>query len=170
MTGPPFEPNVSPPPLLSVDLVDEPIDVPGLQVQMGHPDAGAVCWFLGVTRRTTGDKVTELLSYDAHRSMALSELRKLAEAAVGQFSLLGLTIVHRLGDVPVGEPSIVVGCCSPHRIASFQAVAWVMDRVKQDIPIWKRETYRDGKREWIHPSLGDESKDCSGLHRRGDDE
>ena len=133
-------------------LVDEPIDIDTLRDKIADPDVGAHGWFEGVTRRTTEDRVTERLSYEAHRPMAEAELRKLAEAAIEKFSLTRIVIVHRLGEVPVGEASVVVGCSSSHRPPTFQAMAWVMDVLKRDVPIWKRESYVDGTTEWVHPT------------------
>lgn len=134
-----------------IALVDDPIDVPSLRSKIAHPDVGAIGWFEGVTRRTTEDRVTEQLSYQAHRPMAIRELEKLAAQAIDKFSLTKLAIVHRLGEVPVGQASVVVGCSSPHRPATFAALPWIMDVLKRDVPIWKRELYTDGTTEWVHP-------------------
>ncbi|MEM1069649.1 MAG: molybdenum cofactor biosynthesis protein MoaE, partial [Planctomycetota bacterium] len=113
-----------------VDIVDQPIEWQSLTQRVANPDAGSHGWFLGVTRRTTDDRVTESLSYEAHRPMAKSELQKLAEAASHRFSLFFVVIVHRLGDVPIGEASVVVGCSSAHRAETFQALEWIMDTLK----------------------------------------
>jgi molybdopterin synthase catalytic subunit len=83
--------------------------------------------------------------------MAERELKKLAASAVEQFELLRLVIVHRLGEVPIGEASVVVGCSSGHRQATFDALRWVMETLKREIPIWKQERYADGTTEWVHP-------------------
>jgi molybdopterin synthase catalytic subunit len=136
---------------LWIELVDAPIDLLVLCDKLADPDVGAHGWFLGVTRRTTGGKRTTRLSYQAHRSMAIRELEKLAAAAIEQFSLRAVVLVHRLGEVPVGEASVVVGCSSGHRAATFQALPWIMDRLKQNVPIWKQEHYADGTTEWVHP-------------------
>ena len=138
-------------------IVDGPIDQERLADLVGHPDAGAQGWFVGVTRRTTGERITSQLSYEAHRPMAERELQQLATAAVKRFGLLSLVIVHRLGEVPIGEASIVVGCSSGHRPETFDALRWVMDTLKQQIPIWKREQYADGTTEWVHPSPSSET-------------
>ena len=135
-----------------IQLVDAPIDIESLRRKVEHDDSGAHGWFLGVTRRTTGDRVTESLSYQAHRPMAHAELEKLAAAAIQRFELLRLVIVHRLGEVPIGQASVVVGCSSPHRGDTFESLAWIMDTLKQEIPIWKRERYIDGSTEWVHPA------------------
>jgi molybdopterin synthase catalytic subunit len=135
-----------------IELVDARIDVESLRAKIADPDVGAIGWFEGVTRRTTDTRVTERLSYEAHRPMAIAELEKLASRAVDKFSLRRCVIVHRLGEVPVSEASVVVGCSSPHRPATFEALPWIMDVLKKDVPIWKRELYVDGTTEWVHPT------------------
>lgn len=135
-----------------IELVDSPIEQELLRDKVADPDVGAHGWFVGVTRRTTGQRVTEVLSYEAHPSMATRELERIAESAIEKFGLARIVIVHRLGEVPVGQASVVVGCSSGHRPATFEALAWTMDALKRDVPIWKRETYVDGTSEWVHPT------------------
>lgn len=137
---------------LWIELVDEPIDFNAYRDKLDDPDVGAHAWFIGVTRRTTGQRVTESLAYEAHRMMALRELEKLAGAAKKRFSLRRMVIIHRLGDVPVGQASVVVGCSSSHRPETFDALKWIMDTLKREVPIWKREAYTDGSMEWVHPT------------------
>ncbi len=141
-------------PTLAIELTDDPIYLSAWQDRIADPDVGAHGWFLGVTRRTTGDAITSQLAYDAHRPMAIAELRKIATAAQEQYQLTHVVIVHRLGEVPIGEASVVVGCSSAHRKATFAALPWIMDRLKRDVPIWKQECYADGSTEWVHP-IGD---------------
>ena len=132
-------------------IVDHPIDLDGLDQKLSNPDVGSQGWFYGVTRRTTSGKKTVSLSYQSHRAMADRHLRRLAEQAAEQFKLAGVVIVHRLGDVPVGEASVVVGCSSAHRSETFAALQWIMDTLKRDVPIWKREHFEDGASVWVHP-------------------
>ncbi len=87
--------------------------------------------------------------------MATRELEKLAAAAIKKFSLFQVVIVHRIGEVPVGEASVVVGCSSGHRPETFEALAWIMNTLKKEVPIWKREQYVDGSTEWVHPTPAD---------------
>lgn len=136
---------------MHVELVDDPITVPSLIDQANDPDVGAIAWFLGVTRRNTGDRVTDTLFYEAHRPMAKKGLEDLADLAREKFDLRYTVIIHRLGEVPVGQASVLVGCSSPHRRDSFDALAWIMDELKRVVPIWKRECYADGTTEWVHP-------------------
>ena len=134
-----------------IELVEHSIDHNALLPKLADPDVGAHGWFVGVTRRTTGDRITETLSYVAHETMAIRELEKIAVTAIEKFRLARVVIVHRLGDVPVGEASVVLGCSSPHRPQTFQALTWVMDVLKRDVPIWKKECYADGTTQWVHP-------------------
>ena len=136
---------------LYVALVDHPIVVPSLIDDANDPDVGAIAWFLGVTRRNTGDRVTDTLFYEAHRPMAKRSLEDLANLARERFGLRYTVIIHRLGEVPVGQASVLVGSSSPHRRDSFDALAWIMDELKRVVPIWKRECYADGTTEWVHP-------------------
>ena len=141
--------------MIHVELTDEPIRWDDQADRLANPDVGAINWFHGVTRRKTvvgdSERITQKLSYTAHRSMAVRELEKLAGEATTQFSLAAVVIVHRLGDVPIGEASILVGCSSAHRRDCFAATASIMDRVKTDVPIWKRETFVGGQQVWVHP-------------------
>ena len=138
-----------------VQLVDQAIDIELLRDRIDDDDVGSHGWFYGVTRRTTlsgsGQRITDQLSYEAHRPMAQQQLEALADRAAEKFGLAHVVIVHRLGEVPIGQASVVVGCSSAHRKATFEALSWIMDTLKRDVPIWKRETYSDGTRKWVHP-------------------
>ncbi|MEE2938288.1 MAG: molybdenum cofactor biosynthesis protein MoaE [Planctomycetota bacterium] len=140
---------------ICVQIIDTPIQWDQLISKVADPDAGAHGWFVGVTRRTTDSRVTETLAYEAHLPMATRELEKIAAAAIENFSLFQVVIVHRLGEVPIGEASVVVGCSSGHRPETFEALSWIMDTLKREVPIWKREQYVDGSTEWVHPTPAD---------------
>lgn len=131
-------------------LVDGPLDVEGLRRSVTVETAGAVVVFVGTTRRKTGHVITERLEYEAHRPLAVACLRRLQAEAVKRFSLEGCGVVHRLGVVEVGEESVAVVAASQHRPAAFAATAWLMDRLKASVPIWKREHAADGAASWVH--------------------
>ncbi|MCC9643461.1 molybdenum cofactor biosynthesis protein MoaE [Rhodopirellula sp. JC740] len=145
---------------VNIRLTDDPLepllDSENATAWLSHPDAGAMLWFHGVTRRTTILKdqvsVTEELVYTAHREMAVKELQRIASEAIEEYSLHRIVLWHRLGIVPISEASVIVGCSSSHRVAALQAVASVMDHLKRDVPIWKQERFESGDRQWIHPS------------------
>ena len=143
--------------VIVVELVDDEINLQKYLHHLDDPDVGAHGWFLGVTRRTTKNRTTDSLSYEAHHEMASRKLDEIAADAVREFGLFRLVIAHRLGEVPVGHASVLVGCCSPHRVSTFQALPWIMDRLKEEVPIWKCESYSDGTTEWVHPGVDDAS-------------
>lgn len=139
-------------PPLHIELTLSPIAIDHFRDRIADPDVGAHAWFEGVTRRMTAGRETVLLSYEAFEPMALSELRRLGEEALMEFGLTSLVVVHRLGVVPVGEASLLVGCSSPHRAAVFSALPTIVDRLKSDVPIWKQERFADGSTQWVHPT------------------
>ena len=149
--------SASKPNRVTVELVNEPIVVGQYESKLCDPDVGAHGWFLGVTRRTTITEeettTTETLFYEAKESMAMTGLREIAQQSIAQFGLFHVVLIHRLGEVPIGQASVLVGCCSPHRRQTFEAIPWIMDRLKSDVPIWKREHYLDGQTAWVHPGL-----------------
>jgi molybdopterin synthase catalytic subunit len=146
-----IQPGASTAARIHVEFAEQPIDPLPLRGLLADADTGAHAWFEGVTRRTTGGAVTERLSYQAFVPMATAQLRGLAQQAATRFDLRAVVIVHRLGSVPVGEASILIGCCSPHRGGALAALPWLMDKIKTDVAIWKQEHFADGQSQWVHP-------------------
>jgi molybdopterin synthase catalytic subunit len=134
-----------------IDLTNQSIDLQPMRDFLFDPDTGAHAWFEGVTRRTTGNRETLELTYEAFEPMALSKLKEIAEIAATRFGLSAIAIVHRLGRVPIAQASIVIGCCSAHRTGALAALPWLMDEIKSEVPIWKREHFADGQTRWVHP-------------------
>jgi len=134
-----------------IDLTNQSIDLQPMRDFLFDPDTGAHAWFEGVTRRTTGNRETLELTYEAFEPMALSKLKEIAEIAATRFGLSAIAIVHRLGRVPIAQASIVIGCCSAHRAGALAALPWLMDEIKSEVPIWKREHFADGQTHWVHP-------------------
>jgi molybdopterin converting factor subunit 1 len=118
--------------------------------QLIQPDgAGAVATFAGIVRPTskTGRSVTDL-EYEAYEEMALSKLQQCLDEAAQAWTLLDLAVVHRLGHLRVGEVAVSIAVSSAHRDDAFQACRFIIDRVKEIVPIWKKETGPDGV-EWV---------------------
>jgi molybdopterin synthase catalytic subunit len=115
--------------------------------------AGGIAVFVGTTRRFTGDKETSELYYEAYEEMALSEMRKLAQRAVESFGLSKAYLAHRVGEVAFGEASVLIAVSSPHRDEAFNACRWLIDWVKSEVPIWKKERYTNGEEEWVEGNL-----------------
>lgn len=126
-----------------VDIQKEPLDLEKASGFVTHEEAGAVNIFTGTTRNHHDGKRVIELYYDCYREMALKELRNIAEEMLGKHHLKRIWIVHRIGLVPIGESSIVLAISAAHRKESFAATAEAMELIKQDVPIWKKESFED---------------------------
>ena len=135
------------------DLTDEPIDTNRLLDEVSSPRAGAVVLFLGVTRGVTDARETESLDYECYPEMARAKLQELVDQAQQRWKLEGCAIVHRLGHLEVEEASVAVAVSSAHREAAFEAGKWLIDTLKEVVPIWKKENWADGETEWVHPGV-----------------
>jgi molybdopterin synthase catalytic subunit len=110
-----------------------------------------VVLFLGITRQFTAGRETAELAYEAYHEMAESELAKLEASARERWPLVECVIAHRLGVVPLAEPSVAIAASSPHRQDAFEAARWLIDTLKESVPIWKQERWTTGAAEWVHP-------------------
>ncbi len=136
-----------------IELSDRPIDPSALLARVAAPEAGAVVLFLGTVRAETDGRGTASLDYECYTEMAREKLVELHDAALENWSLARCAVVHRVGHLVVGEASVAVAVSSAHREAAFEAGRWLIDRIKQVVPIWKRENRADGSCQWIHPGL-----------------
>ena len=135
-------------------MVRDPIDADRLLMQARRADCGAVLLFLGTTREWTGGNRTDFLEYDAYEEMAISEMQKLADSALTRWPIKFICIVHRLGRVNIGEASVAIVVSSPHRREAFEAGEWLIDSLKELVPIWKKDHTATGSSEWLHPLTG----------------
>jgi molybdopterin synthase catalytic subunit len=134
-----------------VALTEEPIDADSVIQKVQSPRAGAVVLFLGTTRELTGGRRTESLDYECYPEMAAKKLAELEAEARRRWQLIECAIVHRLGHLEIGEASVAVAVSSAHRRAAFEAGQWLIDTLKQTVPIWKKENWADGTTDWVHP-------------------
>ena len=141
-----------------IQLTDDPIDTQTLLNRVRHPEAGAVVLFLGTTRELTGGRQTVALDYEAYREMAERQLAELEAEARRRWPVIECSITHRLGRVPPTEASVAIAVSTPHRGDAFAAGQWLIDSLKHDVPIWKREQWADGTQEWVHPGLKKEEE------------
>ncbi|WP_316410260.1 molybdenum cofactor biosynthesis protein MoaE [Mesoterricola sediminis] len=132
-----------------IEVTETRLDVDEIRNSMRDPRAGAVTVFEGCARDHHGGRAVSSLAYEAFGPMARAELTRIREAAMARFDLLGCAIHHRTGEVPLTEAAVVVACAAAHRGPTFEAVAWIMDRVKESVPVWKKEAYRDGDAAWV---------------------
>ena len=135
-----------------IQLVNTSIDVTQVLADVSSTQAGAVLLFLGTTREFTKGKQTVTLDYEAYNDMAEKKLAELEATARHKWPLVECCIIHRLGNVPLGEASVAVAVSSGHRDAAFEAGRWLIDTLKVEVPIWKQEHWADGTSEWVHPS------------------
>jgi molybdopterin synthase catalytic subunit len=133
-----------------IALTDEPLDPAALVAHVRTDACGAVVSFLGVTRETSAgdDRPVDGLTYEAYPTTALPEMQKIAEEADARFGPLGIAIVHRTGEVALGEASVAIAVAAPHRGAAFDACEYAIDEVKKRVDVWKREHYIDGASSW----------------------
>jgi molybdopterin synthase catalytic subunit len=141
-----------------IQLTHEPIDTAAIVKQASHPKAGAVVLFLGTTRELTDGKQTVALDYEAYGEMAERKLTDLEAEARHRWPVIECIVVHRLGRVPPTEASVAIAVSTPHRGDAFAAGQWLIDSLKRDVPIWKREQWADGTTEWVHPGFEEGEK------------
>ncbi len=126
----------------------EPIDVGALERAVADPAAGAVVTFAGTTRRDNAGRTVVRLEYEAYEPMALAEMRKLAREAGQRWNIVRIAIRHRIGRVDIGETSVAIAVSAAHRGEAFEACRFAIDRLKEIVPIWKKE-YFEGGEVWI---------------------
>jgi molybdopterin synthase catalytic subunit len=134
-------------------IVDRPVDLPALARAVRDPKAGAVVTFVGTTRNENAGRSVRRLEYEAFASMAVKEMRSLATQAKKRWPVRKIAMVHRIGVVPVGEASVAIAVSAGHRGEAFEACHWLIDRLKEIVPIWKKEHYRGGE-VWIGAQQG----------------
>lgn len=136
-----------------ISLTYQKIDAEQVLGQSASNEAGAVVLFLGTTREFTHGRRTASLDYECYPEMAEKKLAELEAEARRRWPLVHCVIVHRLGHLELGEASIAIAVSSPHRAAAFAAGQWLIDTIKEVVPIWKQENWADGTSEWVHPGL-----------------
>jgi len=136
-----------------IQLTRDPIDSQALLDRVTTPAAGAVVLFLGTVREFTAGRQTTALDYEGYPEMAEKKLAELEAEARGRWTLVEVALVHRLGRLQLAETSVAVAVSSPHRDAAFEAGRWLIDTLKQVVPIWKQENWADGTTAWVHPGM-----------------
>ena len=138
-----------------IAITREPIDMGKLYDQAGHPSCGAVLTFSGTIRDHHLDRPVVKLAYEAYEDMAVKEIQAVVTHCLDQHpDVKKVQVVHRFGEMEVGASSIYITVASPHRVEGFAALRLIIDRIKRDVPIWKKEFYRDGESQWLHPEEG----------------
>jgi molybdopterin synthase catalytic subunit len=129
-------------------MVCDDVYVAILAVAVDDTAAGEICTFVGTTRENNVGRKVLRLEYEAYEAMALSEIRKLAEEAGRRWEISRIAITHRIGVVEIGETSVAIAVSAPHRAEAFEACRFAIDRLKEIVPIWKKEHFEGGE-VWI---------------------
>lgn len=140
-----------------IAIVEQPIDAAAVRRHVGgDPSAGGVAIFEGVTRLERHGEHGPLvrLDYEAYGDMALDQMRKLSAAARARWDVRRIAVVHRVGAVAVGETSVVIAVACGHRGDAFDACRFLIDTLKRDVPIWKKEIWANGVSSWVDPTAG----------------
>lgn len=125
-------------------LTHDPIDVTAVRNAVASSTCGAVIVFEGTTRDTFADKQVTHLAYEAYEAMAIPAMAEIGAEVVAQWPGARIAIIHRLGEVPMGETSVVIAVATPHRADAYAASRYAIDTLKDRVPIWKKEHYQDG--------------------------
>jgi molybdopterin synthase catalytic subunit len=135
------------------EIVDHPIDTEAVIAKVASPRAGAISTFHGVVRDHSLGRRVLYLYYEAYPPMAISEMEKIGEEIRGKWSVERVAITHRIGRLEIGEASVVIAVSSAHRRDAIEACHFAIDRLKQTVPIWKKE-YWEGGEIWIENPQG----------------
>ena len=133
----------------SFSISNEPLSIDRVRSQALDPEAGAYVSFEGWVRNHHLGKKVLALEYEAYVSLAEKEGALIVAEAMENFSLARCCAVHRVGRLAIGEIAVVVGVSAAHRDAAFAACRFVIDQIKERVPIWKKETYESGESEWV---------------------
>jgi molybdopterin synthase catalytic subunit len=128
----------------TIKIISAPIDVLEVIDAVRDFSAGAIDVFIGTTRNQDGGKEVVALDYDAYVPMALKVMEEIVKSVATEHGTVKIAVVHRIGRVETGMASVVIAVSAPHRAEAFSACRAVIDRLKHDVPIWKKEIYSDG--------------------------
>ncbi len=134
-----------------IRLTRDAIDYHAVTEAVRHESCGAVVTFLGTVRDLTGERQTVALDYEAYPGMAEMKLAEIEHDTRQRWPVGEMALVHRLGHLEVGAVSVAVAVSCPHRAQAFDACRYAIDRLKELVPIWKKENWADGTTEWVHP-------------------
>ena len=134
-----------------IELTARPLHAGNAALFVSDPAAGGIDLFLGTTRaenRATGQTLAAL-DYEAYPEMAVEQMHDLARRARERWPIVKLTLLHRIGRVAVGEPSVLIAVSTPHRAEAFAATRWLIDTLKAEVAVWKKEVWSDGTTTWV---------------------
>lgn len=131
-------------------VTTEPLSVQQVNDLVKRPTDGAIVTFDGIVRDNFDGRSVRYLEYEAYAAMAEKKLAEIGAEVQHKFAIGAIAIVHRIGRLEIGESSIVIAVAAPHRHAAFEACSYAMDRVKAEVPVWKKEFFTDGADHWVN--------------------
>jgi molybdopterin synthase catalytic subunit len=129
-------------------ITHDPLDPAPLVEAVRRDESGAVALFYGVVRNENMGRNVQYLEYDAYPEMAIKKMKEVADEVRAKFPVTGIGVLHRIGRLEIGETSLLVAVSSGHRGEAFEACHYAVDRIKQIVPVWKKEVWDDGE-AWI---------------------
>ncbi len=135
-------------------LVRTPIDVGALLAEVAAPENGAASVFVGTVRSNNEGREVQGIEYSAYDAMAEKEIADIVAEASHKYGVTNIVVEHRLGNLAVGEASIVVVAAHPHRAPAIDAMRYTVEELKKRVPVWKLEQYADGSRDWVSAATG----------------
>lgn len=129
-------------------LTEDPIDINDVMTKVVRPEAGAISMFTGIAREFTNGKRTLFLEYQAYPSMAEKKLEQIGQEIEAKWGNTKTAIAHRIGRLDISEIAVAIAVSTPHRNEAFAASRYAIDRIKEIVPIWKKEHWEDGTK-WI---------------------
>lgn len=139
--------------MMRTAIVHIPIDLDALLSEVAHDANGATVLFVGTVRNVNEGRGVTGIEYAAYESMAACELEAIVAEAASRFGTSDIVAEHRIGHLKLGEASVAIAVAHPHRGPAYDASRFVIEELKRRVPIWKREEYIDGTREWIDPTV-----------------
>lgn len=138
--------------MIDIKISDEPLNIQACINSVMSPDVGGINVFIGTVRKHTKDKVVVRLEFEAYQKMALKEMKKIADDVTAKWPVQKIAIHHRTGTLQIGEIPVVIAVSAANREAAFDACRYIIDTLKQTVPIWKKEIFEDGE-VWVaaHP-------------------
>jgi molybdopterin synthase catalytic subunit len=133
-------------------VVDRPIDPTALIAEVRANELGAISVFIGTVRDTNDGRPVTALDYSAYTAMAESELSDIVNEAEARFGVTAIAVEHRIGALALGDVSVAIAAGHAHRSPAMECTRFVIEEIKQRVPIWKLEHYADGDREWVDPT------------------
>ena len=135
-----------------VSITTDPIDMNAAYRYVSTDSAGAITFFFGTVRDSTNERAVERLEYEAYDRMALTKMQEIADEACQRWDVRKYTIIHRKGNLSIGDIAVLIAVATPHRADAFDACRYIIDTLKQQVPIWKKEIFEDGQ-VWVdaHP-------------------